>query len=234
MDTLVPLVRCMPDGVLSSQQAYHTAARIRRLVIHEIKVEGLLHISAPHKLPSLPGFEVLGILAEHVSLLGGDLLPNLRELVWDVNDPERSIYAPLLFSSCLVACRIWRENDIPVFLRELALRSPGVQLLHLPFSVDVDQISLPPSFHALRKLHVPMKEYSTLLDFASLQFLESLHWSPSSEQMLPRIHRSLTPYFPALRKLRLDVGPLDLHHVITFLHSIQTTSLRSFRLHISK
>ncbi len=77
-----------------------------------------------------------------------------------------------------------------------------------------------------------MKEYSTLLDFASLQFLESLHWSPLSEQMLPRIHRSLTPYFPALRKLRLDVGPLDLHHVITFLHSIQTTSLRSFRLQI--
>ncbi len=27
MDTLVPLVRCMPDGVLSSQQTYHTVRK---------------------------------------------------------------------------------------------------------------------------------------------------------------------------------------------------------------
>ncbi len=182
------------------------------------------HLLGDNGLVGLPGFVVVGILQKYLAPSSNGLLPNLRKLDWDAKDLKKSPYLTLLFNSGLLACHATGCDEIEDLLGSLLEVSPKLRVLELKSTVSTISI---PIFQYLRTLHVMENNIPYV---GLMPSLEDLRWAPRGDQLAAQLGKGIRVCFPALRKVWFHVDVTNLAHVVAFLHSIQTTSLRSFTL----
>lgn len=217
------------------------AARIQVLSIKSIPTIAALRgyeLVVP-TLHSLPGVSISDILQEHIPS-SSNLLPNLRTLNWHIQDPTKTPYLPLLFSTGLVACHVTAGDDIDEILNILADKCAdsdrysddnGSILINEPNSFDPHLQNYHVMAHLLPRLAcLPALEDLRWAPGRGHLSLEDFRWAPSSGQRAEYMERGFDTCFPNLHSIWLMVALRDLDHVATFLSSIQTTALRRFTL----